>query len=82
MDTPPSEEELKRIFSRVFEVEASEILDSSRRGELKGWDSLGQLELIGALEEELKIEIDEDDALDIETYEDVRRMLSRLMSNA
>lgn len=44
-------EAVQRIFAEVFENETFEFSDRLDRDTLKGWDSLGHIRLIGALEE-------------------------------
>lgn len=53
-------------------------LDAARRGETAGWDSVGHLHLVAALEEEFGVELDIDDIVDLETFADARTILNRL----
>ncbi len=69
---------IKAIFQRVFEVRPEEIADQTRRGELERWDSLGHLVLLEALREEFRIEIPPEQALEMETVQDIKRVVTAL----
>lgn len=64
---------IKAIMARVFEVGPEAITEKTRRRDFERWDSLGHLALIGALQDEFQIEIPPDQALEMETIEDVKR---------
>jgi acyl carrier protein len=64
------------LFRRLFGTPPEDITDSSRRGDLEGWDSLGHLILIAALRNEFSVDIPPEMALEIETVADVRRIVS------
>ncbi len=67
---------IKVIMARIFEVRPEEITDKTRRRELERWDSLSHLALLVALQEEFHIEIPQDQALEMETLEDIKRAVS------
>ena len=69
---------IKAIFQRVFEVRPEEITDQARRGDLERWDSLGHLVLLEALQEEFHIEIPPEQALEMETVSDIKRVVTTL----
>lgn len=64
---------IKAIMARLFEVRPEEITENTRRRELERWDSLNHLALLEALEGEFQIKIPPDLALEIETFDDVKR---------
>jgi len=66
---------IKAIMARVFEVGPEAITDKTRRRDFERWDSLGHLALIGAVQDEFQIEIPPDQALEMETIEDVKRAI-------
>jgi acyl carrier protein len=72
---------IKAIFQRVFEVRPEEVDDQTRRGQLERWDSLGHLVLLEALREEFLIEIPPEQALEMETVEDIKRVVNALRSD-
>jgi len=71
---------IKAIFGRVFEVRPEEITNQTRRGDLERWDSLGHLVLLEALREEFRIEIEPEQALEMETVGDVKRVVTTLLN--
>jgi len=73
---------LRKVFSELFRVEPAELQDDVRRGELDGWDSLGHLDLVSALEREFGVSLDTDQALEIETFGDAKRVLRHLRGDA
>jgi acyl carrier protein len=66
------------VFQRLFEVPAETVKDQTRRGQLERWDSLGHLLLIEALCEAFKVEIPPEKALEMESVQDIKRVLSSL----
>jgi len=67
---------IKKIMGRIFEVRPEEITDQTRRRELERWDSLSHLALLVALQEEFHVEIPAEQALEMETLEDIKRAIS------
>ena len=59
---------IKNIMSSVFNVELSEIDDTSTQGDLDNWDSLGHMNLIVALEEEFGVEFDEEEIVEMMNF--------------
>lgn len=73
---------LRKIFSELFRVDPEALHDDVRRGELDGWDSLGHLDLVSELEQQLSVQLDPDQALEIETFGDAKRVLGELLRDA
>ncbi|MCG3127981.1 MAG: hypothetical protein CHACPFDD_02854 [Phycisphaerae bacterium] len=71
---------LKRVFCSVFDVTPDAVTDQTRRGELERWDSLGHIDLLEALRNEFQFEIPVDQALEMETVADIKRILRSLGS--
>lgn len=69
---------IQAIFQRIFNAQPEEITDHTRRGELQGWDSLGHLELLEALQKEFGIKIPPEQALEMEAVQDIKRILTSL----
>ena len=70
---------VREVISQVFQADASEFGQETRRGELERWDSLGHLTLIEALCSEFKIEIPPEDALAMESVDDIARIVGTLV---
>lgn len=73
---------VRKIFAQLFPVDPTTLLDSDRRGELQGWDSLGHLDLVTALENEFQISIEAERALEIETFGEAKQVLAQLLGDA
>ena len=73
---------LRKIFGELFPVDPAALDDETRRGELDGWDSLGHLDLVAALETEFSLLLDPDEALEIETFGDAKRMIAARQRDA
>jgi acetyltransferase-like isoleucine patch superfamily enzyme/acyl carrier protein len=66
------------LFRQTFHLpDAFSIHDSMGPGKVPGWDSLGQLQLILAIEQRFDLRLDMDDVLAIETVGSVRELLTR-----
>lgn len=70
------EEKLKRIMASVFEVSENDISEDSSPDTLDKWDSLRQLNLVSALEEEFEVEFDDEEISEMISYKLVRLILS------
>jgi acyl carrier protein len=69
------EEKLKKIMASVFEVSETDITENSSPDSLEKWDSLRQLNLVSALEEEFEVEFEDDEIAEMISYKLVRLIL-------
>lgn len=76
------DQKMRKIFSELFRVDGASLSDDTRRGELEGWDSLGHLDLVSELENQFSVRIDEDRALEIETFGEAKAAISELLADA
>ena len=67
---------VRAIFQQLFEVAPEIINDQTRRGDLERWDSLGHLDLVETLRVEFQIDIRPEEALEMETVADIKRIIS------
>ena len=67
---------IRAIFQQLFDVAPGIINDQTRRGDLERWDSLGHLDLVGTLRVEFQIDIRPEEALEMETVADIKRIIS------
>jgi len=78
--TTPSRPELLEMFRRtateIVEKEYPTLSEDTKLGEL-GIDSLGMLEIIGALERELKIQIPDEALTGLQTVRDLVNAVER-----
>ncbi len=70
-------EKLNRIFCEVFNVQESALNDGFDKCNIEGWDSVRQLSLSTAVEDEFDIMLDAEDILEFTSYENVKRVLSK-----
>lgn len=78
---PPHLPQLELVLARFLGLSPEQILPQLRRGTVERWDSLGHIELIEAIHRELGVEISLDEALGMETVQDVRRIVAARLSN-
>ena len=73
------DEIIKSVFQEVFKVRVEAVTDEIRRGALERWDSLGHLDLVESLREKFSIDITPEQALDMETVADIKRIVRGLV---
>ena len=59
------EERIKIVMSEIFFIEVSSISDESSPQDINNWDSIGNLNLITALEEEFEIVFTDEQILEM-----------------
>lgn len=62
------ENKLKKLLSVILDVDEKRIDDNTSADNIKGWDSLKQMNIIVALEEEFDIRFDEDESILSNSY--------------
>lgn len=62
------ENKLREIMASVFEVSIDDINEDASPDNLENWDSLRQLNLVSALEEEFNIEFDDEEIGEMLSY--------------
>lgn len=68
---------VEKIIGKVFNVDPDELDDSSSRDTIKGWDSMGHLNLILELEAEFKVSIAISDAMEMVSVEKTKQILRK-----
>jgi acyl carrier protein len=66
------ENKLKRILAAVLEVEKNKINENSSVETIANWDSLKQMNIIVALEEEFNIEFNDEEILLLNNYKSIQ----------
>lgn len=70
-------EKLNNIFCEVFSVEVSALgADFNNKG-VEGWDSVRQLSLTSAVEDEFDIMLDPEDILNFTSYDNAKAILAK-----
>lgn len=68
---------LNKIFCEVFTVEVSALNSEFNNTTVEGWDSVRQLSLTTAVEDEFDIMLDADDILEFTSYENAKKILGK-----
>jgi acyl carrier protein len=68
---------LQRVFREVFDDDALIITPETSYETLKGWDSMAQVKLIMALEEEFGIKLSTDEVVEAASVEAIEAILNR-----
>jgi acyl carrier protein len=66
---------VEEVVSRVFGVEPSGIDESSSPGSVEGWDSMGHINLVAALEQNFNVSIDIGDVMEMVSIKKIREIL-------
>ncbi len=63
------ENRIKKVMSEVLGIDEASISDSTSPENVESWDSLKQMNIIVALEEEFDIELSDEDMAEMLNYE-------------
>lgn len=69
------DERLTDLMATLFDVDKGEIDESTNIDSLEGWDSVNHMHLVVALEEEFGIEFQDEEAVELISYELIRSHL-------
>ena len=72
-----NETEALAWIAEVFEEPAGSLRADTPSSSIAGWDSLGMLSLIAALDEKLHIQLDESEIFAIKSVRDILALLER-----
>lgn len=70
-------EKLNGIFCEVFSVDATVLGCEFDKDHVDGWDSVRQLSLTAAVEDNFDIMLDPEDILDFTSYENAKAILAK-----
>lgn len=70
-------EKLNSIFCEVFSVEETALNGEFNKCNVAGWDSVRQLSLTSAIEDEFDIMLDAEDILDFTSYDNAKKILAK-----
>lgn len=70
-------EKLNNIFCDVFSVGVDQLNDEFDNTTVEGWDSVHQLSLTSAVEDEFDIMLDAEDILECNSYDKVKAILAK-----
>ncbi len=66
------EKKIKSVMSSVFDIPIEHIDENSSHETIENWDSLRQMNLVLALEEEFSITFNENEIIDLENFKLIR----------
>jgi acyl carrier protein len=68
---------LRRVVAQTFGLPLESVNDDTSPDSVPAWDSVGQLELVSALEQEFSITFDVEDIMLVNRVGDVRALLAK-----
>ena len=78
-EQPSVRARLRALVAEILEIDESRVQPTSRLREDLGMDSLGSLELLSSIGEQLHLHIEMEDALDIVTFDDACAFVERCL---
>ncbi|WP_198266389.1 acyl carrier protein [sulfur-oxidizing endosymbiont of Gigantopelta aegis] len=69
-------ETYNEVFTKIFNINESD-LAGLKYQDIKGWDSVGHMQLMASLEDAFAIELDIDDVIDFSSYEEGINILKK-----
>lgn len=70
-------EKLNKIFCEVFSANESALNENFNNCNVEGWDSVRQLSLTTAVEDEFDIMLDAEDILEFTSYDNAKKVLAK-----
>ena len=75
------DEKVREIMSVIFEIDVEQINNQTSTETIDSWDSMNQINLITALEEEFNIRFSDDELTNLISYELIMKALEYHQSN-
>lgn len=69
-------EKYEKVFMETFGIEKESLNGLEYQG-IEGWDSVGHMTLVGAIEDAFDIMMDTDDIIDFSSFEKGKEILSK-----
>lgn len=66
---------IEEVVARVFGVELASVDEDASPGTVEGWDSMGHLNLVVALEKDFNVSIDIGDAMEMVSVRRIKEIL-------
>jgi acyl carrier protein len=70
-------EKLNKIFCEVFSTNETALGENFNNCNVEGWDSVRQLSLTTAVEDEFDIMLDAEDILEFTSYDNAKKVLAK-----
>lgn len=71
------DERLKKVFSELFQVAAPAWSDELSPEQVEGWNSLGHLALVNALEAEFELAFEDGDLTEMDSVGAIKALLAK-----
>ncbi len=69
------DEKINELLAEILRIKCENITDNLTMKDLDIWDSLKHMELIAAIEQELKIELSSDEIVSMQNVKEIKRIL-------
>lgn len=73
---PGSNDRLMRVIAETFGMNMNEVDEAASTTTIPAWDSVGQLELVMALEQEFSLSLTPEDILVVDSLKNIRTLLA------
>lgn len=70
------DDRIRRVFKSVFQIPPERIQDSLSPQDVAGWDSLGHIRLVTALQDEFGLEFELDEIMRMGNVGEIRKILA------
>ena len=80
MSTNAVQTRVKKVIEKVLKLKGKDVADDANFIFDLGADSMQSLELVAAFEEEFNIEMDEDEALSVQTVSDATKFIAKYLN--
>jgi acyl carrier protein len=70
------DEKIKQVFNSVFQVSPEQVSDTLSPQDVSGWDSLGHVRLVTALQEQFGVEFDVDEIMSMENVAEIKKIIA------
>lgn len=75
LDNTSMNDRIAKVFDSVFQLSGTEVNDSVSPQDVPGWDSLGHVRLVTALQEEFGVEFQVDEIMRMENVGEIKKIL-------
>jgi acyl carrier protein len=69
-------DKLRRLMAEAFETDLESVTPESSMETLEGWDSLGHIKLVAALEQEFGLKLDQDQIVAATSFARIEALLA------
>jgi acyl carrier protein len=78
----PTSSLLKQLIAGLFKCPVTDLTDATGPGDIPGWDSLGHVMLMAAIQREFGQHVPVEDAIEVTSIADLQAILDRLKGAA